>query len=211
MEKLSTGIEILDTRLDGGFPEGSVVSLIADPMSTAELFLYDLASTRHTHYFTTARSADTVEVNLEQMNRETSDLTIVDVYSEDDDEKAEKVIDHLDEVGEGDNIILDTFTDFTNNFGGYNEILDELYRTSHEKGCLTYLYMIKDDDATLSYDESRVPYFTDVVLKMLFNISGEQVENRLAISKLRGQEPPTRTIKLNIGTSIEIDTSRDIA
>jgi hypothetical protein len=42
-------------------------------------------------------------------------------------------------------------------------------------------------------------------------IEGENVENRLAISKLRGQTPPPKTIKLNIGEEIVVDTSRDIA
>ncbi|MDY6765460.1 MAG: hypothetical protein SV377_07250 [Halobacteria archaeon] len=40
MEKKETGIDILDTRLDGGLPGGSVVSIVASPMSMGELFLY---------------------------------------------------------------------------------------------------------------------------------------------------------------------------
>lgn len=210
MSKLSTGIEILDTRLDGGFPEGSVVTLIADPVSTAELFLYDLAETRHTHYFSTTRSAETVEATLEQIGRDPSQLEIVDIYSADGNE-AEIAMNHLDQVDVEENVIFDTFSDFTHHYGRHEEVIDKLYEVSHWNGGLTYLYMIKADDASTTYSESKVPYLSDIVLKMISNIEGEQVENRLAITKLRGETPPQKTIKLNIGTSIEIDTSRDIA
>lgn len=210
MSKLSTGIDILDTRLDGGFPEGSVVSLIADPVSTAELFLYDLASTRHTHYFSTAKSTETVETTLKQMGRDSSNLDVIDLYSTDEDE-AELAMEHLDYVDLEENIIFDTFSDFANDYGRYEEVIDKLYTVSHQNDCISYLYMIKADDASTNFHEAKIPYLSDIVIKMISNIEGEQVENRLAITKLRGEKPPQKTIKLNIGTSIKIDTSRDIA
>ncbi|MDY6779600.1 MAG: RAD55 family ATPase [Halobacteria archaeon] len=212
MGKLSTGIDILDTRLDGGFPEGSVVTLIADPKSTAELFLYDLASTRRTHYVTTARTEENIVRNLQQLNRDPSDINVVDITSaEDSDEVDEIVSGMLKEVGPEDNMIFDTFSDFPNRYGEYNDLLNRVYATSHRNANITYLYMIQDADDVLSYDESRVPYMSDIVVRMISSIAGEKVENRLAITKLRGEEPPEKTIKLEIGTSIEIDTSRDIA
>jgi len=208
--KLSTGIEILDNPeyLDGGFPRGSVITLVANPIATAELFLYDLADVRHTNYFTTARSADSVEKTVEMIGRSSEGFEVIDLYSADD--VFDTAISALEDVGNEENIIFDTFSEVVRHDRG-NELLDLTYRVSHETDSVTYLYMIKEDGETLTYDESRVPYASDVVMKMMTGIEGEKVENRLAVSKLRGQTPPPKTIKLNIGDEIVVDTSRDIA
>ena len=208
--KLGTGIHVLDQRLDGGLPPGSVVSIVADPKSTAELFLYDLATTRKTHYFTTMRSPESVRASLDILDTEPADLEIVDLSGRLAG-ATDVVMDHLENVEPDENIVVDTFSDLAVRTDRFEELLDALYETSHANGNITYLYMLESADAALSYDERKVPYLSDVVMKMRQDVSGEKVENRLAITKLRGETPPPKTIKLNIGTSVEIDTSRDIA
>ena len=56
VERLRTGIEVLDRKLDGGIPAGSIVALTADPASQAELFLYELTATRGTLYLSLDRT-----------------------------------------------------------------------------------------------------------------------------------------------------------
>ncbi|MFW5929361.1 MAG: DUF7125 family protein, partial [Halobacteriota archaeon] len=194
--------------LDGGFPTGSVVTLIADPVATAELFLFDLAEARYSNYFTTSKPKYAVELTLEQLGRSPEDFRVVDLYSADD--PVVKATMALDEVSPGENIIVDNFSDLTQN-DGYERILNKIYQVSHDTDSLTYLFMIRDSDSTLSFEENKVPYMSDVVMQMKTAVEGEKVENRLAITKLRGMTPPEKTIKLNIGKEIEIDTSRDIA
>lgn len=208
--KLSTGIEILDNPeyFEGGFYKGSVVTIIADPIATAELFMFDLAKTRKTTYFTTGRSEESVEMSLELMGRSGENIEVVDLFSADDVYKT--AINALRNVGREENIIFDNFSDVVQH-DRYDEILNETYRISHTTDSITYLFMVKESDATLTYDEGRVPYASDVVMKMMTGIEGEKVENRLAVSKMRGQTPPPKTVKLNIGEEIEVDTSRDIA
>ncbi|PSP59844.1 transcriptional regulator, partial [Halobacteriales archaeon QH_7_66_37] len=41
-DRLRTGIDVLDRKLGGGLPAGSMVTLSASPRSQAELFLYEL-------------------------------------------------------------------------------------------------------------------------------------------------------------------------
>jgi len=208
--KLSTGIDILDNPeyLKGGFPKGSVVTLIANPIATAELFMYDLATARRTNYFTTARSAETVEKNLSILKRSPDDFNVVDLFSADD--IFDTMMTGLEDVGREENIIIDTASDLVRH-DRFEDLLDVVYRVSHDTDSVTYMYMIKEDEETMTFEESRVPHISDVVMKMLTGIEGEKVENRLAISKIRGQKPPEKTIKLNIGEEIVVDTSRDIA
>jgi len=208
--KLSTGIEILDNPeyFDGGFAKGSVVTLVADPIATAELFMFDLAKTRKTTYFTTGRSEESVEMSLDLMGRSKENLEVVDLFSADDVYKT--AVNALRNVGREENIIFDNFSDVVQH-DRYDDILNETYRISHATDSITYLFMVKESDASLTYEEGRVPYASDVVMKMMTGIEGEKVENRLAVSKMRGQTPPPKTVKLNIGEEIEVDTSRDIA
>jgi KaiC/GvpD/RAD55 family RecA-like ATPase len=208
--KLSTGIDILDNPeyLKGGFKKGSVVTLIADPISTAELFMYDIASMRPTNYFTTSRSEEAVRSNLEIMERSPEEFDVIDVFSAD--EVFRTVVEGLEDVGREENIIIDTVSDLARH-DRFDDILDTVYRVSHETNSVTYLYMIKENSETMDYVESRIPYLSDVVMKVTTGLEGEKIENRLAISKLRGQTPPEKTIKLIIGEEITVDTSRDIA
>ena len=53
-ELLSTGIEVLDRKLGGGVPKGTIIALSALPASQSELFLYEMAAVRETVYLTTA-------------------------------------------------------------------------------------------------------------------------------------------------------------
>jgi len=208
--KLSTGIEILDNPeyLEGGFPKGSVVTLLANPIATAELFMFDLASVRKTNYFTTSRSEEAVKKNLDIMERSPDDFEVIDLFEADD--VFDTLMEGLENVGNEENIIIDTISDLVDH-ERFGDILDVVYRVSHDTDSVTYFYMIKEDGEMMTYEESRVPYLSDVVMRMITGIEGENVENRLAISKLRGQTPPPKTIKLNIGEEIVVDTSRDIA
>ena len=51
--RLKTGVEILDRRLGGGVPAGSLVSLVAQPDTQCELLLRELARCRETIYIST--------------------------------------------------------------------------------------------------------------------------------------------------------------
>jgi KaiC/GvpD/RAD55 family RecA-like ATPase len=170
--------------------------------------MFDLASVRKTNYFTTSRSEEAVNQNLDIMKRSPDNFEVIDLFEADD--VFDTLMEGLENVGNEENIIIDTVSDLVDH-NRFDDMLDVVYRVSHETDSVTYLYMIKEDGETMTYEESRVPYLSDVVMRMMTGIEGENVENRLAISKLRGQTPPPKTIKLNIGEEIVVDTSRDIA
>lgn len=76
MDRLATGVSVLDRRLDGGFPVGSVVVLSADPASQSELFVNTFASVHECLYLTTVRSASAVEDGLDRSSMDFEDVTV---------------------------------------------------------------------------------------------------------------------------------------
>ncbi len=81
IEKRSTGIDILDQILGGGIPAGSVICLFANPLSMAEIFMYQFASTRKTYYMSTARRPEYVQRNMQSLNFDTSSMEFINLYT----------------------------------------------------------------------------------------------------------------------------------
>jgi len=78
----ATGISILDERLDGGLPEGSLVCVYANPMSNPEAFLYQFASVRKTYYFNTSRPAQYIQQNITAMGFSLENIEFIDVFTQ---------------------------------------------------------------------------------------------------------------------------------
>ncbi len=78
---IPTGIMVLDKRLNGGLPKGSLVCVYADPISMPEAFLYQFASIRKTYYFNTSRPAEFIKQNMLSMGFE-PDVVFVDVFKQ---------------------------------------------------------------------------------------------------------------------------------
>ena len=54
-------------------------------------------------------------------------------------------------------------------------------------------------------------HFADVIFYLKTDVTGDEVENRLAVPKFRGGRAPSDVIKLDLVEEVSIDTSRDIA
>jgi protein gp37 len=114
------------------------------------------------------------------MKRSPDNFEVIDLFEADD--VFDTLMEGLENVGNEENIIIDTVSDLVDH-NRFDDMLDVVYRVSHETDSVTYLYMIKEDGETMTYEESRVPYLSDVVMRMITGIEGENVENRLAISR----------------------------
>lgn len=79
--RVSSGVQLIDQSLGGGIPEGSVVCVIADPMSMAEVLLYQFASSAPTYYFVTTRGAEYVKRDMMSMRFDPKNVEFVDVYT----------------------------------------------------------------------------------------------------------------------------------
>lgn len=230
----STGIHVLDRTLGGGLPAGSLTYFSADPKSMSEVFLYQFTQSRTTYYFTTSRRPRYVLNDVINLGFDPANIIFVDVYSEYyctscgdmSDNVGNEFIDSKiiefteynlrnianDSSGEEVNIIFDSFSFFmelTVNKGLIRQLINVLYETTKDLGCLTYLYATDNNKA--QDIESFVYGLCDVIFESMLDKGADKVESKLAIPKIRGMIPSTEIIKFKIGDGVQIDTSKDIA
>ncbi|PSQ43765.1 transcriptional regulator [Halobacteriales archaeon QS_9_68_42] len=114
-DRLPTGIDVLDRKLNGGIPPGSIVALCAQPASQAELFLYELTATRGTLYLSLNRTGEFVSNSIDNAETSTGDPTVRDVTGEAPldnttklvsalPEESNLIVDPVDTLDEGDRI-----------------------------------------------------------------------------------------------------------
>jgi len=111
VERLPTGITVLDRQLDGGIPAGSIVLLEAKPASQSELFLYELTATRGTLYLTSVRSAAAVSDAVDRVPGRVGSPTVRDIGS---DAPLDRAHDLIRDLPEGANL---TFQPGNQRFG----------------------------------------------------------------------------------------------
>ncbi|WP_342305118.1 RAD55 family ATPase [Methanolobus sp. ZRKC5] len=230
----STGILALDRTMGGGLPAGSLTYFSADPRSMSEVFLYQFTQSRKTYYFTTSRKPRFVLNDVINLGFDPTNIIFVDIYSEyyctacgdkSDNVGNEfidaKIIDFTefnlrnianDSSGEEVNIIFDSFSFFmelTVNKGYIKQLVNVLYETTKDLGCLTYLYGLNNTNA--QDVESFTFNVCDVIFESMLDKGADKVACKLAIPKIRGMVPSEEIIKFKISEGIQIDTSKDIA
>jgi KaiC/GvpD/RAD55 family RecA-like ATPase len=205
--RLNTGIDVLDRKLEGGIPGGSIVALTADPASQAELFLYELTATRGTLYISLDRTGDSVSTSIESAPTRTGDPTVRDVTGDAPLDNASKLVSALPEES---NLIIDPADVLERQEPTrYRNFLNELQNHIFNTGGLAILHCL--DGRTVPELRDTTEHMADVVFQLETRVKGDRIENRLAVPKFRGGEALTDVIKLELAAQVDIDTSRDIA
>jgi KaiC/GvpD/RAD55 family RecA-like ATPase len=205
-ERLRTGVEVLDRKLDGGIPAGSVVALSASPASQAELFLYELTATRGTLYLSLSRTGDAVSASIQGAETTTGDPTVRDIAGEAPIDNATKLVSALPSAS---NLIIDPLDVLESQEPGrFRNFMNELQNHIYNTGSLAFLHCMDGNDPPPLRDTTM--QMADVVFDLETRVSGDEIENRLAIPKFRGGSAVTDVIKLKLTSEVAIDTSRDI-
>jgi KaiC/GvpD/RAD55 family RecA-like ATPase len=205
--RLSTGVDVLDRQLGGGFPPGSVVAYTTPPASQAELLLYEMTRPRPALYLSTTRTEIAVEDALERTNAPTGDPRIR--YIEGDDPLGNVEGRFRDVSGES-TLIIDTVDVLERDERPrYQNFLNELQNHMQNTGGLAVLHGLNGQDVSRLRDLTH--HLADVVLDLKVDTEGSEVEATLAVPKFRGGRPPTETLTLELDDRVRIDTSRDIA
>ncbi|WP_336339384.1 RAD55 family ATPase [Haloarcula brevis] len=206
--RLRTGIDVLDRKLDGGIPAGSIVVLSAQPASQAELFLYELTATRGTLWLSLDRTAESVIASIEQTPANTGDPTVRHISGEAPLDNAGKLVSALPETS---NLIVDPLDvlEAQEPHSRFRAFMNDLQNHIVNTGSLAIVHCLDGREVPPLRDTTE--HFADVVFQLDTTTTGDEVENRLAIPKFRGGRAPTDIIKLNLVEEVSIDTSRDIA
>ncbi|WP_336363801.1 RAD55 family ATPase [Halalkalicoccus salilacus] len=205
--RLRTGIDVLDRKLSGGITAGSVVALIAPPASQAELLLYELTVPRRTLYLTTERSAEAVRDAFDRTSAPTGSPEIRRLDGEAPLDAANRLVEALPEES---TLIIDPIDALeAQELPRYRRFLNALQTAMVNTDSLAVLHCL--DGAAPAKGRDSTLYMADVVFSLDTRISGESVENRLAVPKYRGGRALEETIKLELTERVLIDTSRDIA
>lgn len=205
--RLPTGITVLDRRLGGGLPAGSIVLFTADPASQSELLLYELTAARGTLYLTTVRSPQAVQNAVDRFAGRTGNPTVRDIAGDAPLDHANRLIGDLPSSA---NLIIDITDPLEDReTTRYRSFLNRLQTHMTNTGGLAMLHAMKGDFT--SQNRNFTKHMADVVFDLRTEVKGTEIENRLAVPKFRGGRALDETIKLRLAESVSIDTSRDIA
>ncbi|RQH00002.1 RAD55 family ATPase [Natrarchaeobius oligotrophus] len=207
VERLETGIDVLDRKLGGGLPPGCIVAYAARPASQSELLLYELTAARGTLYLSTERSDEAVRHAIENSPSSVGSPTIRRITSDDPLEEATQFVSALPD---GANLIVDTMDVLERApTGEYVDFLNDLKARMIETKSIAVLHCLTGD--AQPENRSRTHHAADAVFDLRTTVAGTELENRLSIPKFRHGSQPTETIKLELTEEVAIDTSRDIA
>ncbi|WP_255149527.1 RAD55 family ATPase [Halorarius halobius] len=207
VERLRTGIDVLDRKLEGGIPAGSIVALTADPASQAELFLYELTATRGTLYLSLDRTGDAVSSSIDRSPAQTGDPTVRDVAGEAPLDNAAKLVSALPEES---NLIVDPLDILERQEGPrFRNFMNELQNHIYNTGSVALLHCLNGNGVPPLRDTTL--HMADIVFDLDTEVNGDRVENRLTVPKFRGGRAIPDVIKLELAEEVAIDTSRDIA
>src|SRR6056297_2410847 len=205
--RLETGIDVLDRKLAGGIPAGSLVAVSADPASQSELLLYQLTNTRGTLYITTKRSDQAVRDAIDATQAPVGSPTVRDIAGSEPLDQANRLIRALPE---GANLIIDPVDVLEHREDArYTNFLNELQTHMVNTGSIAFLHCLDGADPPANRDTTE--HMADVVFDLDTTTRGTDLVNFLSVPKFRGGQPLTETIKLQLTGEVDIDTSRDIA
>jgi len=207
VDRLPTGIDVLDRRLDGGIPAGSVLVFESPPASQGELLLHELSRPRPTRYVTTDRTESAVADAFAATSVPVDEPDIEFLGTDAPLDNGRRLVRN---VAEAETLVIDPVdalerTERTR----YETFLSELQNHMHNTGSVAILHALGGTHPPELRDTTL--HMADVVFRLNTNISGSDVENALAVPKFRGGRAPDETIKLNLRDRVAIDTSRDIA
>lgn len=206
-ERLPTGVDVLDRKLDGGIPAGSTVALCAEPASQSELLLHELTATRGTLYITLGRTEEAVADSIANSSTRTGDPTIRHVSGDAPIDNAAKLVSALPEAS---NLIVDPADVLEReSHDRYRNFLNEIQNHIHNTSGLAVLLCLAGTHVPQGRDTTR--HMADVVFDLETRVGGDTVENRLTVPKFRGGRALTDVVKLELADTVSIDTSRDIA
>lgn len=205
--RLSTGVDVLDRKLNGGIPVGNVVALSAPPVSQSELFMYELASMRETLYITTEREVTAIEDILASTGVQTGGVEVVRIEAGD---SAAAIEDSVAELPSESNVIIDPVRQLERpDTADYRSVLNTVRARTRATDSVALLHCL--DGRAVPPARDLTEYMADLVFDISTVQAGDSLETHLAVPKFRGGQALDEVIKLDLSAGVTIDVSRKIA
>jgi KaiC/GvpD/RAD55 family RecA-like ATPase len=224
---LNTGLPTLDNELEGGLYPGTLVYLMADSMTMAEIFLYQFIQQRNSYYVNTERRQEYIITNLKKYGYDESKVKFIDLHEKyyeigskvvvGGEVKDYMIIDFLVKQlkaidAKEINLIIDTIT-----FLQYlqvkrsklRELIDVIYDTTKKTEGLTFLYALKGEKRTVI--ENEIINICDAVFDISITKKSDKNITELTIPKARDRPIHGNVLKFKIEGGIIMDTSKEIA
>lgn len=192
---------VLDRNLRGGVPAGSLVALVAPPQSQSELLLEAVATAGPALYLTNSRTAAEVESSLsyDELTAREFDLPTAQ-------EGFSALLTGLPERGYA---VFDAAEPLERlEPAAQQSALDELSRSLRANDAVGLVHCLgthQDASRRRTLRRADQVWTLDLVFGTL------SIENRLYVTKARGDAALTEPVKLRLTDQVTIDTSRDIA
>ncbi len=194
VERLPTGVETIDSSLDGGLLPGTVVALTADPDGHSEFLLYELTTTRGTLYLTTERSESVVQHAIDTTIASAGKPTIRTVDPANPLVEATQLVKQLPA---GANLIIDSMRLLEQQRPQrYNEFLNTVAEVMQETDGIAMLHCLDRPEKT--NNRGTTEYFADVVFDLEVSTEADTVDHRLTIPKSRRERTPSESITLDV-------------
>ncbi|MFB6223720.1 MAG: RAD55 family ATPase [Haloarcula sp.] len=203
--RVETGIRVLDRKLDGGLPAGSLATLLAEPASQAELFLSEFAAQQQTVYLSGERAPTTITSTLRSQRGVYDDLAVSQLDRE---APVSDALDHVDRLTDESLLVVDPVEPLER-AGEFRAFLEALRSKLIQTNSVAVLHALKH--GSTPSQRHRTEYTSDIVFDLETDRSTDAIENRLFVPKFRGGRALTEPICLDLTDSIDVDTSRDIA
>ncbi len=224
---LSTGLTTLDNELEGGLLPGSLVYILADSMTMAEIFLYQFIQLRPSFYVNTERKVKYIQNNLKRFGYDETKVKFIDVhdkYGEIGSKLLEgnvlrdyMILDFLTKQLElietkEINLIIDTITFFEYldvKRSKLREMVDAIYDTSKKTEGLGFLYGLKGEHRSVI--ENEIINICDAIFDISLMKKTDKTTTELIVPKARDRPIHGNILKFKIEGGIILDTSREIA
>lgn len=206
-QRFETGVRALDRKLDGGIPTGSLVTLLAEPASQAELFLSEFVARQETVYLSGEQAPTAVTSALRSQRGTYDDLAVSQLDRE---APVSDALAHVEGVTDESLLVVDPVEPLERaDTGEFRAFLETLQARLAQTDSVAVLYALKHS-ATPS-QRHRTEYTSDIVFDLETKRNDDAIENRLFVPKFRGGRALTEPICLDLTDRISVDTSRDIA
>lgn len=206
---LSTGIDPLDRKIDGGIHPGSIVAIVTPPEAQVEPLLCASIGLRPTQYFTTVKTEDGIRRQLERLG-------------------GDPQLEHLEHVGiDG---ALTTIRDRTSDLGAERDVIVDVMDPLENDLSMTRYSTFLSDLSQRLIDTDSIGLFAcldsghepdnreltltiaDYVLRLIPERGSKKLAYYLEVPKATGVTltENERVFKIDLGSDVRIDRSRDI-